>query len=76
MKTLADQWDSFRLLVVPADAGATQVREMRRAFYAGAEAMRATLMSVPDGDVEEMAACDAIQAELERFALDVREGRA
>lgn len=76
MKTLASQWDSFRLLVVPAGASDLQLREMRRAFYAGAEAMRTTLLSVPDGDAEEMAACDAINAELGQFAAAVREGRA
>lgn len=39
MNTIAEQWAIFEMLVMPKDASPVQRQEMRRAFYAGAEAM-------------------------------------
>ena len=41
MNTIADEWREFERLVVPATAGAGQRRDMRIAFYAGANAILA-----------------------------------
>lgn len=35
-RLIREQWEAFRLLVMPADAPPDQIREMRRAFYVGA----------------------------------------
>lgn len=37
--TVKQQWDSFFEQVIPPTAGAAQLQETRRAFYAGAWAM-------------------------------------
>lgn len=72
---LAAQWDSYRLLVVPAEAPANQVTECRRAFYAGAEAMRRVLLAIGDGPTEdELAECDKVDAELRDFCRSVLRG--
>ena len=44
MKTIFSEWQSFERDVVPAAAPAIQREEMRRAFYAGAQAMYALVM--------------------------------
>ena len=36
---MAEQWDQFARQVLPASASAAQKQEMRRAFYAGAQAI-------------------------------------
>ena len=43
MKPIEEYWNSYRA-ILPKDAGATQIIETRRAFYAGAEALYAALM--------------------------------
>jgi hypothetical protein len=37
--TVAEMWEDYQLKVVPAEAPEIQVRECRRAFYAGAASM-------------------------------------
>lgn len=78
--TLASQWASFELLVVPTTAGPVQRQEMRRAFYAGASAMIGLMMRGLDASNEvtdaDVASLTRLQEELAAFGLDVKEGRA
>jgi hypothetical protein len=73
MRSVADEWASFRELVIPADASELQVLEMKRAFYSGGLAVfnlhleRANLSDGPadaDATPEELAAVVALHEEL------------
>jgi len=72
------QWEKFRQWVIPVNASATQLIEMRRAFYAGAEAVldgTAGLMSESETATEkDIEVCRSIVAELKEFARRVAEG--
>jgi hypothetical protein len=46
MRRLETEWDSYRAAVVPKDAGAVQVEETRRSFYAGAAALHYLVMEM------------------------------
>ena len=75
MNTIKEQWDSFRMLVVPADASEVQLQETRRAFYAGAEAMMRIQFNIGDKDVSEdegVAILSACHDEAEEVAQKVR----
>lgn len=73
------QWRSFLERVLPAQAGEVQRREMKRAFYAGAQALYGTLMGglTPGDDVHEpdLQMMANIHDDLERFGQDVSAGR-
>lgn len=43
MKTIADEWETYKKEVVPPQAGENQVYETRQAFYAGASIVFGTL---------------------------------
>lgn len=66
--------------VIPRDAGTRQRVETRRAFYAGAHILFRSIMTILDPGEEptdrDMAQMSAIAAELERFPLEVKAGRA
>lgn len=69
-------WRSMLLLVVPKDAPATQVSEMRKAFFMGAQHLYAALMCIMDpGDEEptdkDMEKMGLIHNELEAFRMEV-----
>lgn len=70
MKLLLEEWNGFREKVIPRDASTIQLVEMKRAFYAGAEAFRRVgidkiiAMDAADG----LEAMQAIQQELVDFA--------
>jgi hypothetical protein len=77
---IKEAWRSYRNEVIPSDAPNIQHIESRRAFYAGAQALLAILMTMlepgteaTEADIRKM---DEIAAELKRFSNDVREGRA
>jgi len=77
--TVAQAWDDYHEIVIPQNAGPLQVRECKRAFYAGAESLMVTIshglseaLEVRQEDVEHLV---ALQAELMAFARDVGEGR-
>lgn len=79
MNTIADQWTAFDALVVPKSAGPAQRQEMRRAFYAGAEAMLRLQFSIGDEAVSEEAGVAMMEGwhdECRRFAVQVQEGNA
>ena len=73
-------WKDYALRVMPAEVSAVQLRESRRAFYAGAKTFLDGLlkgMGVGDEPTEpDMRLMDACVAELEAFYVAVREGRA
>ena len=79
MNTVKEQWDSFRTLVIPTNAPEIQVTEMRRAFYAGVEAMLRIQWEVGDDAVSEdagVAILEGIHDECRRFAAEVARGAA
>lgn len=79
MNTIQEQWNSFVALVVPKDAPPAQQKEMRRAFYAGAEAMARIQFAVGDKAMSEDAGIQVLEGchdELRRFAHQVAQGKA
>lgn len=79
MNTIADQWATFAAMVVPKGATAVQRQEMRRAFYAGAEAMLRLQWIAGDIRVTENGAIAMIEGwhdECRRFAQQVADGTA
>jgi len=84
-KLLTDQgkiieagWASYRHLVIPATASATQIEETRRGFYAGAQHLFGSIMSILEPGAEptenDLKRFDYIHAELEEFARSFRLG--
>jgi len=79
MNTIQEQWDVFSLMVVPKGASTVQKQEMRRAFYAGAEAMMRIQFTVGDNNMSETAGVQVLEGcrdELNRFAQQVAQGKA
>jgi len=70
-KIIDAQWRSYLRSVMPANAGANQVVETRRAFYAGAAALYFSIMTGLDGGTEEtpgdMEMIASIARELQEF---------
>ena len=68
-------WRSMLLLVLPKDAPAVQVDEMRKAFFMGAQHLYAALMCIMDADREptdaDLAKMGLIHNELEAFRKEV-----
>jgi hypothetical protein len=68
-------WQSMLLLVVPKDAPDVQVKEMRNAFFMGAQHLYAALMCIMDEDAEpteaDMKKMSLIHHELEAFRKEV-----
>lgn len=77
---MAEQWDTFARAYLPSGCSATQRREMRRAFYAGAQGilMKVIASLAPDGEptTEDLALMDSLERELSDFAEAVKAGRA
>lgn len=75
------QWNQFRTQVIPPNSPDIQVKEMRRAFYAGVEcALNRLAQEMTPGDAyddpsDEQVIRD-VHAELAEFANDVKESRA
>ena len=79
MNTIQEQWESFATRVVPKDAPAIQRKEMRRAFYAGAEAMMRINFAIGHDSISEDAGIQILngcQDECRRFAEQVAKGNA
>ena len=71
MRAIEHSWEEYRRLVVPADAGPTQVKLTRQAFYAGVVTMYSLGLFIGrDGTTEDqgMAILAAVEAELREFA--------
>lgn len=80
-------WISLRLAAIPLNAPPVQLEEMRNAFFAGAQHLFGSLMTILDpGEVEptdqDLARMDLIDAELKAFIAEysarklLTEGRA
>jgi hypothetical protein len=77
---IRESFDSYLDRVDLADAGEEQVRELRRAFYAGAWDVLCAFETPEDSDVEEEAQrvfclLKAMRAECEEFNWRVFEGK-
>ena len=72
---LKEQWESFNREVIPSDAGPIQREEMRRAFYAGAQAAFRGILAMLDPGSEptkkDIANMDALDKELRDFVKSV-----
>jgi hypothetical protein len=74
---IARAWEGFDYCVVPADVSNTQRSEMRKAFYAGAEALMTVLRHIQDGSVSEeigVRILEAVNQELFEFCEKVKKG--
>jgi hypothetical protein len=74
-KLIEAGWVGLQLKWVPADAGPEQRREMRQAFFAGAQHLFASIMEIMTEDREPTAAdfrrMAQIDAELRAFAEEL-----
>lgn len=77
---MAQQWDQFARAILPAGVSQVQRQEMRRAFYAGAQAILFRVIQAfapetepTDADVQIM---KDLNQELSDFADLVKQGRA
>jgi len=77
---MAEQWDQFARAVIPAGAPPVQRQEMRRAFYAGAQAIlfRVIAAFAPEEEPtpEDLQIMADLERELSDFAVAVKEGKA
>jgi hypothetical protein len=77
--TLEDFWRLFSAAAFQPGTPAIQRREMRRAFFAGASVMLETFRRIGEPGFEEEAGVKRLHAladELDRFAQDLKHGRA
>jgi hypothetical protein len=74
------EWRNFAEAVLPVNASTVQHVEMRRAFYAGAVALFAALVTGMDPGDEptemDLAKMDSIKAEFDRYEADLKARRA
>lgn len=80
-RRLSKEWRDFERHCVHVGAPAVQLREMRRAFYAGATSVLHLMTRDLDEGTDEVteedvAVLDGLAAELKAFADDVKQGRA
>lgn len=78
-RSIASQWDLFRAAVIPPSAGAMQLRETKRAFYAGARALLALMEQIAANDEPDDVGADSIEQLLQecvQFAQQVEAGKA
>ena len=70
-KLIEAGWQSLRVMAISPNAPEVQLREMRMAFFAGAQHVFGSMMSMLDEDKEPTEAdikrMDSIHAELEEF---------
>lgn len=70
-KLIEAGWVGLRLATIPLDASATQLEEMRNAFFAGAAHLFSSIMTIVEPDAEptaaDMARMSRIQDELDSF---------
>lgn len=79
-RRLKASWESYRDAVVPPGSNIIQLRETRRAFYAGAQAIFQGIMigltPGPDDTPADEQMLTGYQHELEQFCNDLRTGDA
>ncbi len=79
MKSIKQEWELYKVVVVPAGASPIQLQETRRAFYAGAEAMTRLMHAATTQTATEeegMQAFAEIERELQDFTRQVQAGEA
>lgn len=73
-KLIEAGWIALRALAVPPDAQPVQIDEMRNAFFAGAQHLFGSIMSILDPGEDptdaDLGRMDLIQAELDEFITD------
>lgn len=73
-KLIEAGWIGLRLAAIPMDASAVQLDEMRSAFFAGAQHLFASIMTILDPGEEptdaDLRRIDLIDAELKTFIAD------
>ena len=72
-------FEAYRKMVIPKNAGPTQVQECRNAFFAGAAVLFTAMLTIPDdhdGPVtdHEVSQMDIINNELQEFGKKFDEG--
>jgi len=74
-KLIEAGWVGLRVAAIPLDAPKIQLVEMRKAFFAGAQHLFASIMTIMDEDREpteaDLRRMDLIDAELRSFAHDL-----
>jgi len=77
---MAEQWSEFAGKVLPPNCSTVQSQEMRRAFYAGAQAILFKVIAAfapetepTEADIQMM---EDVNQELQDFAQAVKDGRA
>lgn len=70
MKTIAEEWESYRRETLMPDLTPEQVQIAQIAFYSGATALIAMLMSTSDDEEVADVQILAIGDELRKFAVD------
>ncbi len=78
MRTIASEWETFDAAVL-ADAGPTQRREMRRAFYAGIHCYHSLLADMAVRKVsmgEGLEILNRLEKEIEEFFKAIEDGLA
>lgn len=69
-------WLSLRAMAIPATASDIQVSEMRKAFFAGAQHLYASIMSILEPGAEptekDMKRMELIDAELRAFVEEIK----
>jgi hypothetical protein len=77
--TMKASWENFeKLILIPIGAGPVQVKEMRRAFYSGADVMLENIGNISKlpSEADGEAAIKALNDELAEFNRQVQEGEA
>lgn len=77
---MAEEWNEFSRRAIPAEANANQRRVMRRAFYAGGQAILFRLIQAfaPETEptTEDLQLMQDVYDELQTFLEEVKAGRA
>lgn len=79
MNTIQEQWDLFNSLVIPVNAPPIQKQEMRRSFYAGAQAMAKIQLAITEKGVSQEQATEILSGchdEITEFAELLKKGKA
>lgn len=79
VQPIAKEWAEYCKQVVPKEAGYNQVKETKRAFFSGANALFHVIIKrlEPGQDATEadLKFMDSVDAELKQFLKDITEGR-
>lgn len=79
MNSIQSQWGMFEKAVMPKDAHPIQRQEMKRSFYAGAEAILRIQHAISDGSLSDDAAVGVIEGlhqEMIIFSGEIASGKA